>query len=365
MPVDNAVSGPEAGNAGDDAFTKAFTAAVESTSLDEDVYAPSAQAGAKEDTPVVSDSTEDAAKADPAGTDKAPKVEAKAPTTDIAAPAHWDAQKREAFGALPPEAKKIVNDLAKGFEADFTRKTTELAEDRKFAQGVKSLLNDNHRAQLRSAGMDEVAGIRHLISLNDFATRDAPGYARWVVQQTGLTPADVFPDQFAGTDAQQGEQPYQQPAPDNQLYAMLNALKQDVEGFKRSNEQQVVSQANRAIERFRTDTGEDGAARHPHFSRVENTMTQLLVTPAYQAIEDFGERLQKAYDVAVLMDPEIRTQIVDGDVQRRLKEQEQATNLAKARKAIAPVKATPTGSPKTKPGSIDEALSNAMSLHGV
>lgn len=365
MPPIDAVSGQETGNAGDDdAFSKAFDAAVESSKVEDDVYAPDAKIGKGDDKRVVSDSTEDAA-GTKAGKEKAPKVEAsQEPAAEVAAPAHWDAQKREAFGALPPEAKKIVNDLAKGFEVEFTRKTTELAEDRKFAQGVRSLITDNHRAQLRSAGMDEVAGLQHLIRLNDFATRDAPGYVRWVIEQTGLKPTDVFPA-LAGQGGQQAPQPASQSSPSDETLRMLRSLASDVEGIKRSSEQQTYRQADRAIQRFRSETDEGGQPKYPHFAKVESAMTELLQTPKYMAIEDFGERLMKAYDVAVLMDPDIRTQIVDSDVQRRLKDQQAQADLAKAKRAQAPVKSAPTGAPKAKPTSIDEALSSAMSMTGV
>lgn len=367
MTIEPGVSGQETGNAAaDDAFSRAFDAAVESTSVEDDAYATDAKVAPEGKTkPVVSDSTEDAAPA-PAGKDKAPKVEApKEPATDIAAPAHWDAAKREAFGALTtPEAKKAMLDLAKGFEAEFTRKTTEYAEDRKFAQGVRSLITDGHRSQLKAAGMDEQAGIAHLIRLNDFATRDAPGYVRWVIEQTGLTPADVFPN-FAGQGREPGQPPAPQPGPSDDTLRLVHSLASDVESIKRDAQQQVVRQADRAIDRFRNETDEAGQPKHPHFSRVENVMTDLLMTPKYQAIEDFQERLAKAYEVAVYLDPDIRSQIVDGDVQRRLKESQAQADLAKAKRAQAPVRAAPTGAPKAKPGTIDEALSSAMSMHGV
>lgn len=370
MPLDNAASGPEAGNAGaDDAFSKAFDAAVESTQVEDDVYAPEAKLGqGDQDKRVVSDSTENAAEPK-VGKEKAPKVEApKEPAADIAAPAHWDAQKREAFGALTtPEARKAMIELAKGFEAEFTRKTTENAENTKFAQNVKSLISETHRSQLRSAGMDEVAGIQHLLRLNDFATQKPDEYARWLFNQTGLDPRQVFPEYFAGQGEQQAQyqQPAYQPGQSDETLRMLRSLESRVEGLVSTNEQQTYRQADRAIDRFKSEVDEGGQPRHPHFARVESAMTELLVTPKYQAIEDFSERLAKAYEVAVLMDPDIRTQVVESDVQKRLREQQAKDDLAKAKRASAPIRSAPTGAPKSKPTSIDDALSNAMSTVGV
>lgn len=367
MGIDGAASGSATGNAGDDdAFSRAYDAAVSSSSIEDDVYAPDTKLGQGVKEPVVSDSTENAT-SEPAGKARAPKTEApKESVSEIAPPAHWDAQKREAFGALPPEAQKIVNDLAKGFEADHTRKTTELAEDRKFATNVRSLINDTHRQQLRSAGMDETAGIAHLLRLNDYATSNPEGYVRWVVENTGLDPRRLFPEYFAGQDEQQGYKPQQQyPAQSDETLRFLQTLASKVEGMERSGEQQIVRQADRAIDRFKNDVDESGAARYPHFARVEPLMTELLTTPKYQAIEDFGERLAKAYDAAVYMDPDVRTQIVDSDVQKRMRDEQAKADVAKARRAQAPVRAAPTGAPRAKPNSIDDALSNAMSTIGV
>lgn len=369
MTIDNAVSGSERSDAGaDDAFSKAFDAAVESTQVEDDAYAPDAKVGQGETKPVVSDSTENAAEPK-VGKEKAPKVEAsKEPATDIAAPAHWDAKRREAFGALTsPSAKQAMLELTKGLEEEFLRKTTEAADETKFARNIKSLISDTHRSQLRSAGMDEVAGIQHLLRLNDFATAKPDEYARWLFSQTGLDPRDVFPEYFAGQGGEQAQ--YQQPAhqagPSEETLRLLQSLQSKVEGIEQTAQQQTYRQADRAIDRFRTEVDEGGQPKHPHFARVESAMTDLLVTPKYQAIEDFSERLAKAYDVAVLMDPDIRTQIVDGQVQTRLADQKKADDIAKARRAAAPIRSAPTGAPKGKPGTIDDALSNAMSTLGV
>lgn len=360
----NAVSGPDGNAGGIDAFDQAFNEAVESVKTDEDVYQPEAKASAGKKSPVVSDSIEDAATA-PAGTERATTTEAQAPVDDTAAPAHWDAAKREAFGALTtPAAKRAMLDLAKSFEGDFTRKTTELADDRKFASAVKSLLTDQHRAQMRSVGMDEVAGISHLVRLNDFATRDPEGYVRWVVESTGVDPRRLFPEYFAGSDEQVGYQP-EQNDPNNQIYGILQALQSRVENFERTSEQQTLRTADRAIDRFRAGKDDSGTPLRPHFDRVRDTMIELLVTPKFQGVEDLGERLQQAYDSAVYMDPDIRTQTVDSEVQKRLRQQQAATDLAKAKRAIAPVRASPTGPVKVKANSLEQTLNDAMSELGV
>jgi hypothetical protein len=368
MPdVDGASSQETGPAAADSAFDKAFNAAVESSSIDEDVYQPAAEATGK---PVVSDSIEpaDSPPADGKPTTKADKAQetpAVAPADGVSAPANWDEKRRAAFDALPtPEAKQVMLDMAKGMEAEFTRKTTEHAGDLKLANGIRSLITDQHRAQMRSANMDEVQGVAHLIKLNDYATRDPAGYIRWVIEQTGVGPNDVFPN-LAGAGGEPSQEQGQQPDPYNQFYGLLQSLGSKVESFEQKQAQTELRQASRAIDTFRAAKNDGGESVHPHFDKVEQEMTRLLMTPQYQAIEDFGERLNRAYDTAVYMDPDIRSQNVESEVQKRLREQQKTDDVAKAKRAQAPVKSTPTGPAKTKATTIDDALNNAMSMTGV
>lgn len=360
--VDTAASTPTGTAGADDAFSKAFNAAVESTSLDEAAYVEEAippEGG--DERPVETENVEKpAAEAKPAGkvtpkADKAPAEKPVAPATSDA-PANWDAKRKAAFDALPPEARPLVLEMAKGFEADFTRRSTELAEDRKFAQGVRSLISDTHRAQMRNAGMSEADGIGFLIKLNDFATRDPAAYVRWVVEQTGLNPQQLF-QSATGMAPQPGQQPQPQADPISPLYEMVQSLKGEVDGFKHS-------QADRAIQRFRSETGEDGQPRRPHFAQVEQAMAELLVTPKYRGIEDYGERLQAAYDAAVYMDPAIRTQIVESEADKRVKAATAQAELAKARRAQPVVKSAPTAAPRAKAMTLEEATSAALAQLG-
>lgn len=365
MPNENAASGSARDNAGDDGFAKAFEAATQKVDLSGAEFAPGPMDPVQE--PVETENDEPAAEAEPKASPdiKAEAAPAKAvePASDIKAPAHWPAAQREAFAALPPDARKSTLDFVKGFEADYTRKSTELAEDKKFSQSVRSLITNDHRAQMRRAGLSDEQGIAHLVSLNDLYTRDPAGYVRMVVERSGLTPQQVFP-QFTGDGATQGQQPAQADSY-QQLYGYLQTVHGELEGIKREREQATLRTVNRSIERFAQDKDAEGKQKHPHFDQVQGKMVQLLSTPDYIAIEDYGERLQAAYDAAVYLDPTIKSQIVDSEVQKRLREERQKQDVEKARKAKAPVKAAPVASGKQKPGNLNDAARQAMNMLGV
>lgn len=384
-----AVSGPTpSGNAGDSKATagleKAFSAAFEKVDTSTATFADEAPASPKtEATPVDDTAPEDAAPATPetgkttAEKGKAkPKTPAEAapkaqdqPASAMSPPAHWDAAKREAFGKLPPEAQKVVNDLARDLEAGFTRKSMEVADKVKFGESVRSLVTPAHRQQLQSAGMTEVDGFRRLLEYQDAFTRDPTGYVRWVAQQARLDPRQIFPQLAGGDGRAPAAQQQPQPPADPQflrLHETIQNLSQEVNGFKRQQVDAQYRNAERSIANFRSATDESGQPKHPHFDKVEKQMDWILRSnPEILAIEDFEQRLKTAYDLAVYADPEIKTQLIDSEAERRLAEKARLADLNKAKRAQAPIKSAPVTAPDIKPKGLAAAAREAMRISSV
>lgn len=361
MP-DITVSSPE-GSAGEvDGLSKAFEAALGSVELDNAGFHPAAGDPVEEtnEEPASDERAEPAAAAATAG--NAPKDAITAPSD---APPTWDAKRREAFGKLPPDARALVLEITKATDSDYTRKSQELADDRKYAQSVRSLVTDEHRQMMQAGGFrNEVEGIAHLIKLNDWAAKDFPGYARWAIQQWGGDPRSLFPDLFQ-TEGGQPQQQQVRPSTDPQVYETLRALAGRVDSFEQERRRNQERAADQVITRFRDDKDEAGNPRHPHFTQVESTLVNLLTSPNMLQIEDMGERLQRAYDTAVAMDPTIRTQILDSEVAKRLEAKRKEDDLAKARRAKAPVRSPSSGPVKAAPKTLDDTIRTAMGLHGV
>lgn len=382
MQEDTAVSGPVTGDAGakpdglDAAFDKAFDSVEHN---DNDFAAPAKPVAKAPEKPAKapkvktadnSTVTEDAAPAVPGDEGEAQEGETETVASPaVSPPAHWDAAKREAFGKLAdPEAQKIVLDLAKDLEAGFTKKTQELSEDRKFAQGIRSLITDGHREQLRRAGMDEVGGIRHLMSLQDYATRDPAGYIRWAMQEMRLDPRQVFP-QLTGDGMPQQEllpeQYNRQPDPSQQQYEALQQLTDAVRGLYQERQDTQNRGAERAITGFKSATNESGQPLYPHFDAVEQDMIWILQSdPAIKAVDDLGERLKRAYDLAVYRNPDLRNQIIDTEAQNRASAAARQAELAKAKRAKAPVQASPPVTSTAGPKNLADAVNRAMSQMG-
>lgn len=386
MPISpNTASSPE-GSAGEGGLKAAFESAVADVGLPDDSFHaaagdPEPERTEEPEQPV--EETEPEAK--PAA--KPIKVKAHvreqvaktaAPVTEpaLAAPANWDASRKAAFDKLPPEGRKVLLDMSKGLEAEYGKKSTELADAERYARSVYQIITPEHRNQMRNAGLkSDAEGLARLVALNDQATNDFPGYARWAMETyAGDTPiADVlqriFPEAFTGTTtAQPGAQPAPRPPVDpitKQVHETLRAVMQRVDGLEHGNRQSQERSAEQVIAKFRTEADDAGNPKRPHLAHVEKQMIGLLQTPAFVQIEDMGERLQQAYDAAVALDPTIRQQFLDSEVQRRLAEQTKAADLAKAKRARAPINAAPSG-PSSKPQKgIDGALRQAMNLHGI
>lgn len=396
----NVVSGPlVGGNAGEDGLRAAFDAAAEKVSLSDTAFKPGAMdppSPAQAETteqPVDETATENAAPVETEGKaetaeEKAqrlrdekgrfakegetPKTEAKPdaakPSTAMSPPAHWDAGKREAFGKLPPDGQKIVLDLAKASEAHLTRKSMELAEDKRFADGVRSLVTDDIRADMRAAGVDEVSGIKALLDLHRAYRSNPASYVRRVAVMSKLDPRSIFPELHGGQQADQGEQPPADPR-FTQLQETIQALQGKVGGFERERQEAarrqqetLESAAGDVIAKFRTATDEGGGLAHPHFEEVKDEVAQLCAThPRLKNITDMGERLAQAYETAVYARPDLRSQIVETETQRKAAEARRQADVDKARRAQPAIKPTPgIASGKPKMNSLDDALSHAM-----
>jgi len=360
-------------NAGDEGgLAKAFEAAVESVNLGEtDFHEAAGEPSVKPTEQPVEDATEHAAEAESGGEEKETEGEAAQASQEptVAAPAHWDAQRREAFGKLPPAGQKIVLDTVKALEGDFTRSRQELADKARFADNIQSLLTDEHRRQMRESGMDEAGGVSYLLRLNDYARAKPNEYARWFFGTTRLDPRQVFPEYFAGNG--QAPQPPPQgqaqrgPDPNQQLYSAINPLIAQVNGLVQERHNERLQTADQAIAAFREAKSQDGQPVHPHMATVEQGMLRWLQQPALQQIQNFEARLQRAYDLAVNEDPQLRTQAIDAEVQRRLTAQRKAADVNKAKTARAPIRAQPNSPVTVKPKGLSAALDRAFGEVGV
>lgn len=151
----------------------------------------------------------------------------------------------------------------------------------------------------------------------------------------------------------------------------IKALKDEVEGFKRTFSEQ---QTQRGINTIR-----DWAQDKPHFEKVRDSMRRLMESNIVELPKDqlpTAKELDKAYDMAVRMDPELYSQRLEEDKARLEEEAEQTrlkdrreSQISNAKTASSSVKSGPPLTNTTKSSSnprkmsVRQAIDRAFDEH--
>jgi hypothetical protein len=420
MATDQAASGPDAGNAGEAKMTlgAAITAVLDGADKGAgDASPPPADISDEMTNPEVAKlagkgkntgddrEAEDAAAA--ADQTKDTKGEAADPAKDgdaktLEAPKHWPAADKEAFGKLPKDGQETILKLAKNLEGGFTRKSQELSDKAKFADAIRGLFDEPTRAQLRSVGFDEAGAIRYLIESQRFATQDGPGYIKWAMQRTGVTPEQLG---FAPQTQADGKTPHAgQPDPQTgstgdpkldelladpavkqlrtelaeakQMLAKQQELLGDVAGrmtareraefeYVQGQQRQQTQGLQSLIGEFRSQLDDSGQLAFPHFDQVYRQMGAIMDTdPKLRAMPDGVDKMAAAYRKVVGGDPELSQPLIEAEVAKRLAAAQKKADAERAKRvaAVKPASGSPTQ--KTRVSSMDDAISAAFAKQG-
>ena len=241
----------------------------------------------------VADPSDDAAE-DQAGseTEGTPQTEVEPEPQSLAAPTTWPAEQREAFEQLPDEQRDFMLKREHERDAAFTRKTTELAEQRKAVEGITGVLQP-YEDQMRAHGVQPAEYVARLMSY-DTALRQNPKLAlQHLAQHYGVplesrdSDANWEPEASASTDPQ-----FQQ------LQQQLAQTQQHVQSLEQSQHQERYQQLVSQVDSFATEKTKAGELKHPHFERVRERMGRLVNT---------GETkdLDTAYTMALRLDDEL------------------------------------------------------------
>lgn len=304
-------------------------------------------------------------------------------------PANWAKTDKETFGKMPAEAQDFLLRRHAEMEADYTRKTQQVAHlqreygpvDQMFAPYENDLRASGFtKGTLIQAWMNverelkEGRGVGIVKSLVDNYKLDRAG----VAQALGLT----VPQPGAGV-----EQPAAPNQPQAQLPPELAAKIRELDEWKaiqqREQQNRVQAEHNAAasrvmntIEQFKAAADTAGALLHPHFDEVEAQMT--AIAHAARIAGQPVPELKDLYDQAVWANPSTRAKAIEA--QRAADEAQRAADDAKrqkearakaesARRAASSVTGAPSpgqsGSAQTRSGagSLRDDLLAAVSDH--
>jgi hypothetical protein len=221
----------------------------------------------------------------------------------------------------------------KEMTSDYTKKTQDLAEQRKNIEALDKVLQPA-RQTIHATGISEPEYISRLLNA-DNALRTNPKMAlRQLAQGYGIDLSTMNEESESWND------------PDPQYAQLLQQnqhIMSELNQFKQQNIQSTVAQTEQTVEQFSAKTGADGKLTHPHFDKVRVKMGNLIDAGEAKGLDD-------AYTKAVRLDDDLYEEAIKAS-RLSVKKQEDSKRKAavdKARKVKPSSSANPPkGSVKT------------------
>ena len=262
-------------------------------------------------------------------------IEASENSTEskLEAPKNWSDDVKKTFDTLPQESQEFMIKRDKEMTSDYTKKTQDLAEQRKNIEALDKVLQPA-RQTINATGIGEAEYISRLLNA-DNALRTNPKMAlRQLAQGYGIDLSSMNEESESWND------------PDPQYAQLLQQNQQimsELNQFKQQNIQSTVAQTEQTVEQFSAKTGADGKLMHPHFDKVRVKMGNLIDAGEAKGLDD-------AYTKAVRLDDDLYEEAIKAS-RLSVKKQEDSKRKAavdKARKVKPSSSANPPkGSVKT------------------
>jgi hypothetical protein len=262
-------------------------------------------------------------------------IEASKNSTEskLEAPKNWSDDVKKVFDTLPQESQEFMIKRDKEMTSDYTKKTQDLAEQRKNIEALDKVLQPA-RQTIHATGISEPEYISRLLNA-DNALRTNPKMAlRQLAQGYGIDLSTMNEESESWND------------PDPQYAQLLQQNQQimsELNQFKQQNIQSTVAQTEQTVEQFSAKTGADGKLTHPHFDKVRVKMGNLIDAGEAKGLDD-------AYTKAVRLDDDLYEEAIKAS-RLSVKRQEDSKRKAavdKARKVKPSSSANPPkGSVKT------------------
>lgn len=253
-------------------------------------------------------------------------------------PVKWSAEDKSAFAGLAPEAKRLVAKLERERTAEFTRKTQDLAVQRRSVEGVMQAIEPRKQAWAM-AGVSPEMAVAQLLAYSDFADRDFAGFIRHIAQERGVDLNQLLTAHAAPTD------------PNIQaVHKDISEIRTAVEGMQTSAAAAHQTRVQSEIEAFRADPA------HAFFDDVREDMGRV-----FQA--GLAETLKEAYDLACYRNPDVRRRIEDSKRIAADTEAAEARRVAEAKARAGGVTGAPAhgSQPARQPAkSIRESLTRQL-----
>lgn len=265
---------------------------------------------------------------------EAPPAPVPSQEQGVQPPASWSKEALAHFANLPPDVQRYISDRERERDADYTRKTQEIADIRRFSDEVRPII-ERHQPLIAHSGASPAEAVNQLFGMYEFSQRDPAGYLKWAAQSLGVDLAQLTqaPDEYIDPGVAQLR---------NQLQPLAQQVQSVTQYIEQDRQQRENERINAEITAFASERGQDGNPTHPHFEKVRGEMGRLIGA-------GISANMQDAYERAVWADPAIREELT------RPREEPKAESARKLAAASAkPKGASPASQMAT--GTIHETI---------
>ena len=268
--------------------------------------------------------------------------------TPLEAPKNWSEDVRSKFKDLPRDAQEYMLKRDKEMTADYTRKTQEVAQQRKSFESLDKVIAPM-RQQIAASGVGEAEYISRLLNA-DMALRNNPKMAiKQLAQGYGIDLSSIEENvDWNDSDPQI-----------TQLQQQNQAILAELNQFKKQNLQSARQQTENQISAFAESKDEKGNLKYPHFEQVRVKMGNLIDAGEAKGLED-------AYAKSIRLDDDLYKQSLDSQ-RKSAKAEEDARRKAAVEKAkkVRPRTATTPPSGSVKNSDLDSLLMESISSAGI
>ncbi len=240
-----------------------------------------------------------------------PAVEAKAEPV-IDPPARFSEKDKETFRSLPREAQEILAARNQEMEADYTRKTTEIAEQRKATEAINAAV-EPYRPYLASLSISPERAFSTLLGADYQLRNGTPEqkvkFAVQLVRDYGINLADI---------SEQSEDDAVAPEI-AQVNQRISGIERVIQSSQTQAQTQLTQNAEAQVTVFAEEKDDAGDLVHPHFAEVRAVMGALV--SANPELD-----VQTAYENAVWANPQLR----EADLAKQRQEADKATEQRRA-----------------------------------
>lgn len=243
--------------------------------------------------------------------EEAPPAEApeKAPETPdqqaVEAPVSWSKEDRELFATLPPNVQGLIAKREQERDADYTRKTQEIADIRRFSDEVRPII-DQYQPLIAGTNVPTAQVLDQLFQAYSHSQSDPVGYVEWAINSLGVDVSELAArlsnDDQATSELRKQIEPLRQT-----VGGIQQRLDQDQRQREQERQDASIREARAELQSFADKKNADGTPAHPHFEKVGQRMGQLLAVDA--SGNSVAGTLEQAYEMAIWADPDIRKEL--------------------------------------------------------